>query len=108
MVRPTDPVSLVMATNLELAHATASADLSPRLTVGEEVAKFIRTKPLGAVGAVIILGMLGPALLAELLAPYDPYVGDYGPQFARPSPEHSVGTDELRRDVLSAVLYRAR
>src|SRR6266568_6167095 len=108
MVRPTDPVSLVMATNLELAHATASADLSPRLTVGEEVAKFIRTKPLGAVGAVIILGMLGLALFAELLAPYDPYVGDYGLQFARPSAEHWFGTDEFGRDVLSRIMYGAR
>src|SRR5438445_10467793 len=108
MVRPTDPVSLVMATNLELAHATASADLSPRLTVGEEVAKFIRTKPLGAVGAVIILGMLGLALFAELLAPYDPYVGDYALQFARPSAEHWFGTDEFGRDVLSRIMYGAR
>src|SRR3989441_10373195 len=108
MVRPTDPVSLVMATNLELAHATASADLSPRLTVGEEVAKFIRTKPLGAVGAVIILGMLGLALFAELLAPYDPYRGDYGLQFARPSAEHWFGTDEFGRDVLTRILYGAQ
>src|SRR2546427_2721322 len=108
MVRPTDPVSLVMATNLELAHATASADLSPRLTVGEEVAKFIRTKPLGAVGAVIILGMLGLALFAQALAPYDPYHGDYGAQFARPSAEHWFGTDEFGRDVLSRILYGAR
>src|SRR2546428_14143145 len=103
MVRPTDPVSLVMATNLELAHATASADLSPRLTVGEEVAKFIRTKPLGAVGAVIILGVLGLALFAELLAPYDPDVGDYGLQFARPSPGDRFGTDEFGRDVVGRV-----
>src|SRR2546425_6147320 len=108
MVRPTDPVSLVMATNLELAHATPSAAPPPRLPVGEEVAKFIRTKPLGAVGAVIILGMLGLALFAELLAPYDPYVGDYGLQFARPSAEHWFGTDEFGRDVLSRILYGAR
>ena len=64
-----------MATNLELAHATASAELSPRLTVAEEVAKFIRTKPLGAVGALIILGMLGVAFSAELLAPYGEWAG---------------------------------
>ncbi len=97
-----------MATNLELAHATASADLSPRLTVGEEVAKFIRTKPLGAIGAVIILGMLFLAVFAQMLAPYDPYIGDYGLQFARPSAEHWFGTDEFGRDVLSRILYGAR
>jgi peptide/nickel transport system permease protein len=97
-----------MATNLELAHATASAELSPRLTVAEEVAKFIRTKPLGAVGALIILGMLGVAFSAELLAPYDPYHGDYGQQFARPSAEHWFGTDEFGRDVMSRIMYGAR
>lgn len=97
-----------MATNLELAHATASADLSPRLTVAEEVAKFIRTKPLGTVGALIILGMLGLAAFAEMLAPYDPYHGDYGAQFARPSAEHWFGTDEFGRDVLSRIMYGAR
>src|SRR5439155_1396415 len=86
-----DPVSLAMATHLELAHATASADLAPRLTVAEEVAKFVRTKPLGAIGAAIILGMLGLALFAGLLAPYDPYNGDYGQQFARPSARRARG-----------------
>jgi peptide/nickel transport system permease protein len=97
-----------MATNLELAHSTASAELSPRLTVAEEVAKFIRTKPLGTVGALIILGMLGLAAFAELLAPYDPYLGDYGAQFARPSAEHWFGTDEFGRDVLSRIMFGAR
>ena len=97
-----------MATNLELAHSTASAELSPRLTVAEEVAKFIRTKPLGTVGALIILGMLGLAAFAELLAPYDPYHGDYGSQFARPSAEHWFGTDEFGRDVLSRIMFGAR
>src|SRR5207245_7535771 len=108
MVRSTDSVSLAMATNLQLARWRASAELSPRLTVAEEVAKFIRTKPLGAAGALIILGMLGLAAFAELLAPYDPYVGDYGQQFARPSAEHWFGTDEFGRDVMSRVMYGAR
>ena len=97
-----------MATNLELAHATASAELSPRLTTAEEVAKFIRTKPVGTAGALIILGMMGLAAFAGLLAPYDPYHGDYGSQFARPSAEHWFGTDEFGRDVLSRIMFGAR
>src|SRR5207245_2940707 len=108
MVRSTDSVSLAMATNLELAHATASAELSPRLTAAEEVAKFIRTKPVGTAGALIILGMMGLAAFAGLLAPYDPYHGDYGSQFARPSAEHWFGTDEFGRDVLSRIMFGAR
>jgi len=97
-----------MATNLELAHATASAALSPRLSAAEEVVKFIRTKPLGAAGALIILGMMGLAFFAGALAPYDPYVGDYGQQFVRPSAEHWFGTDEFGRDVLSRIMFGAR
>ena len=97
-----------MATNLELAHATASAELSPRLSAAEEVVKFIRTKPLGAAGALIILGMMGLAFFAGALAPYDPYVGDYGQQFVRPSAEHWFGTDEFGRDVLSRIMFGAR
>jgi peptide/nickel transport system permease protein len=97
-----------MATNYPLTHATASAVLAPKLTVGEEVVKFIRTKPLGAGGALIILAMLFVALFAEALAPYDPYQGDYAAQFARPSADHWLGTDEFGRDVLSRIMYGAR
>jgi peptide/nickel transport system permease protein len=86
----------------------AAAPLAPRLTFVAEVAKFARTKPLGAGGAVIILGMLVVALFAQSLAPYDPYKGDYSLQFARPSAEHWFGTDEFGRDVLSRVMFGAR
>src|SRR5262249_35600263 len=97
-----------MATNIELAHATASATLAPKLTFAGVVARFVRTKPLGAAGAVIILAMLALALFAELLAPYDPYVGDYALQFARPSAQHWVATHAFGRDVLSRIMYGAR
>ena len=91
-----------------LTHLRASATLKPRLTVGEEVVKFIRTKPLGAAGALIILGMMVVAASAQALAPYDAYRADYGLQFARPSVEHWFGTDEFGRDVLSRIMYGAR
>jgi peptide/nickel transport system permease protein len=97
-----------MATNVELDHATASASLAPKLTAVEAVVKFVRTKPLGAGGAVIILAMLFVALVARALAPYDPYVGDYALQFARPSAEHWFGTDEFGRDVMTRIMYGAR
>ena len=97
-----------MATNLELTHPAAAAELAPRLTALEAVAGFIRKKPLGAAGAVIILAMLAAAVLARPLAPYDPYQADYSAQFARPSAEHWFGTDEFGRDVLTRILYGAQ
>jgi peptide/nickel transport system permease protein len=97
-----------MATNIELTHATATATLRPRLTVVDAVLQFVRRKPLGAGGALIILGMLVLAATASSLAPYDPYRADYAQQFARPSGEHWFGTDEFGRDVLSRIMFGAR
>jgi peptide/nickel transport system permease protein len=97
-----------MATNIELTRPAPAADLVPHLSVLEEVVQFVRKKPLGAAGALIILAMLGAAVLANALAPYDPYEADYAAQFARPSAEHWFGTDEFGRDVLSRILYGAQ
>ena len=37
------------------------------------IRKFIVTKPLGAAGGAVILLMVLTAVLAEVIAPYDPY-----------------------------------
>ena len=69
---------------------------------------FARTKPLGFVSALVILGMLVIAVFAPLLAPYDPtqpFVG--GPHLA-PSSEFWFGTDVNGRDVMSRAFYGAR
>jgi peptide/nickel transport system permease protein len=97
-----------MAVDSSLIGATASAPLAARLTWPEQVSGFVRAKPLGAAGAIIILIMLLVAVLASALAPYDPYLADYGAQFARPGADHWLGTDEFGRDVLSRIMYGAR
>jgi peptide/nickel transport system permease protein len=97
-----------MSIQYSLVEASASAPLAPRLTLGEEVVKFIRTKPLGAAGAAVILAMMLVAAFAGTLARYDPYQGDYALQFARPSAEHWLGTDEFGRDLLTRIMYGAR
>ena len=97
-----------MSVQYPLVQVTASESLAPRLTFAEEVVKFIRTKPLGAAGALVVLAMLFVAVFAEALTRYDPYQGDYALQFARPSAEHWFGTDEFGRDVLTRIMYGAR
>ena len=96
-----------MAVHYPLVH-TAIAPLAPPITWGDEISNFIRRKPLGAAGALIISVMLFVALFAPRLAPYDPYTADYGAQFQRPSAAHWFGTDEFGRDVLSRIMYGAR
>jgi peptide/nickel transport system permease protein len=95
-------------TESTLVHSRASATLAPRLNTVKTVVKFARTKPLGAAGAMIILGMLVVAASSGALAPYDPYAADYGAQFARPNVEHWFGTDEFGRDIMSRIMYGAR
>lgn len=64
-----------------------------------------------AVAAIVILcGLVGAALLAPLLAPYDPNAQPDIVGLARnaPSLAHPFGTDDYSRDLLSRVLYGAR
>ncbi|MBW6425869.1 ABC transporter permease [Rhizobium sp. XQZ8] len=58
---------------------------------------------LAAVGILIVL-----ALLAPVIAPYDPYLQSLQSTLLPPSARHLAGTDELGRDVLSRMLYGAR
>ena len=66
---------MATTTDHALVHAAATVPLAPQLTLAEEVVKFVRGKPLGASGAVIILGMLLVAAFAGALAPVRPLSG---------------------------------
>ncbi len=66
---------------------------------------FARRKPLGAVAVAVIIFFAAAAVLAPVLAPYDPVELATGPNVAPPSASHWLGTDPLGRDVLSRILY---
>lgn len=69
------------------------------------VIDFCRQRPLGALGAAIILFMSVVALLAPWLAPYDALATDYAAMLSAPSGKHWLGTDAFGRDVLSRIIY---
>jgi peptide/nickel transport system permease protein len=71
-------------------------------------AGFARRRPLGAVGAAIILAMLLSALSAPLIAPYDPLETNYAAQLSPPGAGHWLGTDAFGRDLLSRLIYGSR
>jgi peptide/nickel transport system permease protein len=73
-----------------------------------QVLAFTRQRPLGAIGALIILFMVVLAAGAAWLAPYDPLETDYGAMLAAPSAGHWLGTDAYGRDVLSRIIYGSR
>jgi peptide/nickel transport system permease protein len=58
--------------------------------------------------ACVLSFVMGTALLAPVLAPYDPGQFAVGPSLAPPSADHPFGTDRYGRDVLSRILFGAR
>lgn len=59
-------------------------------------------------GLIIIVLLAAVALSAKVLAPYDPNQIDVGGFLDKPSIDHLFGTDSLRRDVFSRVVYGSR
>jgi len=70
--------------------------------------KFVRTKPLGAAGAAVIIAMTFTAVFADFIAPYDAYELNQPLQFRAPTLTHWLGTDEFGRDLLTRLIYGAR
>ena len=97
---------MALATHQPRMVDTAQALTSHR--VWAALRKFILTKPLGAAGAIVILGMAAAALFADAIAPYDAYELNQRLQFGPPNVAHWFGTDEFGRDVLTRLIYGAR
>src|SRR3972149_4669745 len=70
--------------------------------------RLFREKPLGALGAVMVIALSGVALLADVIAPYG-YNDTFFPhRLEAPSAAFWFGTDNIARDVLSRVVHGAR
>ncbi len=72
------------------------------------LATTLRRQPLAAIGFALLIVFAAMAILAPLLAPYNPSSLDLLHRLAAPSRRHWLGTDELGRDILSRVIYGAR
>ena len=79
-----------------------------RHVIGDLFVRLLREKPLGMMGAAIILTLLVCGSLAGLLAPYGMTEIDLEDRMATPSLEHLLGADHLGRDILSRIIYGAR
>jgi peptide/nickel transport system permease protein len=67
-----------------------------------------RRNQLGLAGGTVVLVLGLAAVLAPLLAPYDPAAYDVKQILLPPGLAHWFGTDQIGRDVFSRMLYGAR
>jgi peptide/nickel transport system permease protein len=92
------------------ASAAASLDTAAPRRVGklEFFLLVLRQHPVFAVGYVLIALIVALALLAPLVAPYDPETANADITLQSPSGSHLLGTDISGMDVFSRVIYSAR
>jgi len=74
----------------------------------KKILRFIKTKPLGALSAFVILLLVIAAVLAPFVSPFDPDAQDPNRVMTSPSLSNLFGTDQVGRDLLSRIIYGAR
>ncbi len=97
-----------VAAGARLDVLTVAAPERRRGTARAAVVRFCRKKPLGAVGAALMLLMVVTAILAEPLSTHDPIATDAAHTLAPPGPAHWLGSDHLGRDIYSRIVHGSR
>jgi peptide/nickel transport system permease protein len=91
---------------LPVSSTSAPADAGER-PAARALRRLLRRR--GAMAGLIVLALfIAAALLAPLIAPYDPHAQTWTAVRRAPSAAHWFGTDDVGRDVLTRVIYGAR
>jgi peptide/nickel transport system permease protein len=75
---------------------------------GPSLLRRMLRSPSAAVGGAVVLFILALALLAPLIAPYDPNLQETANRLMPPDAAHWFGTDGFGRDILSRIIYGAQ
>ncbi len=96
----------------DAAAVLEAYSLRPEVSFGarlrRSVVNFIRHKPLGTFGAVIVLTLIAMALVPQIFTTLDPNKSVLLDRFQGPSAEHWFGTDQQGRDLYSRIIYGTR
>jgi peptide/nickel transport system permease protein len=68
----------------------------------------LASDPPALLALAVVVAFVGAALLADVVAPYDPLATDLASNYLPASPTHWLGTDHLGRDTFSRLLAGAR
>jgi peptide/nickel transport system permease protein len=73
-----------------------------------DVAARLARQPTAVTGLAVLAAMVGAALGAPVVAPYDPLEQNMADFLAGPGPAHWFGTDQFGRDIFSRVVWGGR
>ena len=76
--------------------------------MGKAIKRLFRSNYLFTAGVIICLFWIAAAILAPVIAPYDPVLQDLTLRLQPPSAAHIFGTDNFGRDIFSRVIYGGR
>jgi peptide/nickel transport system permease protein len=82
--------------------------MGPRTSLFRDAMRRLFRNKLAITGMLIMGTFLLTAILAPLIAPYDPIVQELVMRRRPPSQEHPLGRDDLGRDILSRIIFGAR
>ncbi|MGH2600085.1 MAG: D,D-dipeptide ABC transporter permease, partial [Dehalococcoidia bacterium] len=84
---------------------TAARDRPARLRALAAIGRFVRTKPLGAFGALMLILIVAVGVFSPLIAPYELNQVTLTDALQGPSRDHWFGTDPNGGDIFSNILY---
>jgi ABC-type dipeptide/oligopeptide/nickel transport system permease subunit len=85
-------------------------DAAPSLLrrTARRLRRFACRSPMSAFWACIAAAIIGMAVAAPVVAPYDPLKSDFRAMTKPPSERHYFGSDQIGRDTLSRVIHGSR
>jgi len=89
-------------------EAVHIADADHKVAATARALYFARQNILFVVGAAVFFAIVLAAILAPLIAPYDPTAINFADKLNAPGVQHLMGTNELGQDIFSQILYGAR
>ncbi len=73
----------------------------------KELIQVFKTNKVALAGLIILAILVGIAIFADFIAPYDPFER-VGPPLQPPSEKHLLGTNDVGQDIFSELIYGAR
>lgn len=80
----------------------------PRVSEWRRIVRVFFQRKLVLFGLIVLVILMLSAIFAELLAPYNPFVGNLDDSLVPPSGKYLLGTDTLGRDTVSRLIFGSR